>query len=201
MKKFKRILALSLFMLVSCTTGIDYIQNESNDDDYFAPITFRIPEELFFVGASKEDTLDFFAYEFSADIEIENSYINVTLSLAEQVRLVSTLNTDISTFFPNVLNMSIYLTDYKVERNENYSNFIFISENRDFLHGQAFDELVNLNFPQLAIMEYLFRIFMFYDIYAIERINFYVMDMSSDELFLLYSFFENAPESLLNRRY
>jgi len=186
----------------------------SNANEINEEISVFIPRDLFFIGGSEEHFLSYFEEMGGVIGKLDEDtqtfwrnystnrgkvYIEVVFLQSDLITIGLEIENELNVYLDIITNAFASIYSFEREINENYTKFIIKGDYDEFVEDPNIIELLDFVFPDMGVMEYLYRIFNQYKMVDLKEIVFYLREKETSKLFRLYSFFDDAPVGLGSR--
>jgi len=184
----------------------------SDEDKTHEKITVYIPRELFFIGMQGESAALSFFEEFGGIVGILDE--DVQAFWRNQSANAGTVNIGITFLRSNLIaiadimknELEMFLeaiahnlgSTFEREISERYTRFVLGVAFYELVneYPAVFIELVDFVFPEMGVIEYLYRIFHQHNLADLKEIVFYAEDPETSKRIKIYSFLHDAPIGL-----
>jgi len=188
-----------------------FLLNLSGIGETEEKITVFIPRELFFSGGLEEQILSFFeewgGIVGTLDEDIQTFWrnysanagrvnIEVTFSRTDLTAIGLEMKNELLIYFEELMDIFDSISTFEREASNSYTRFIIRADFDEFIAEPGFIGLLDFAFPDIGVIEYLYRVFHQYNMADLKEIVFFVQDIETLERTEIYSFFDDAPRGL-----
>jgi len=175
-------------------------------------ITVYIPRELFFIGLQGESAALAFFEEFGGivgilDEDVQTFWrnesanagtvnIEITFSRSNLIAIAAVMRNELEMFLEAIADN--FGSTFEREASGQYTRFVLGVAFYEFFYERPalFFELADFVFPEMGMIEYLYRIFHQYNMADLKEITFYAEDPETSKRIEIYSFLHSAPVGL-----